>query len=241
MDSKTYKEAIAADPKAPIDLSDLSAAERAEAARFREEMLELDAKIAGALSIDVPELALPELPAIDEGSNVVDMPNRQKRAWLTPTWIGLAASIAVVALFGAKFLGEPDTYSSLADELIAHLDHEPQALRVTDVAVSERTLARVVSNGRAELDAGIGLVTYAQSCVINGRTVPHLVIQGKLGPITLLLLPDEHVKSAVPIEGDAINGVILPVGKGSIAIIGERDENLGNIEKQVIDSVTWSI
>ena len=241
MDSKTYKEAIAADPNAPIDLGDLSESERAEAERFRQEMLELDAKIASALSIDVPELKLPELPAIEVGSNVVDMPKRQKRALSPPAWIGIAASIAVVALLGTKFLGEPATYPSLADELLAHLDHEPQALRVTDVAVSERTLAKVVSTGRAELDSGIGLVTYARSCVINGKTVPHLVIQGQLGPITLLLLPDEHVKSAVPIEGDAINGVILPVGNGSIAIIGERDENLSNIEQQVIDSVTWSI
>ena len=241
MDSKTYKETIAADPSAPFDHSGLSADERAAADAFRDEMLLLDAKIIKALSIDVPGMTMPELPAIGEGSNVVDMPKKKKPALGVPAWIGIAASFAIVALFGARFLGEPATYPSLAAELVAHLDHEPQALRVTSVAVSERTLAKVVSTGRAEIDAGVGLVTYARTCTINGKSVPHLVIQGKLGPITLLLLPDEQVDRAVPVEGAGINGVILPVGDGSIAIIGERDENLSEIEQQVIDSVTWSI
>ena len=44
------------------------------------------------------------------------------------------------------------------------------------------------------------------------------------------------------IDGESINGVILPVGDGSIAIIGERDENLERTSKnESVDSVTWSI
>jgi hypothetical protein len=34
--------------------------------------------------------------------------------------------------------------------------------------------------------------------------------------------------------------VILPVGDGSIAIIGEIDERLDRIEAQVLKSVSWS-
>ena len=42
----------------------------------------------------------------------------------------------------------------------------------------------------------------------------------------------------VPIEGDSINGVILPVGGGSVAIIGQRDEKLDAIQKNIVNSVT---
>ena len=42
------------------------------------------------------------------------------------------------------------------------------------------------------------------------------------------------------LEGENIRGVILPVGKGSIAIIGPREESLERVEKSVLDSVTWS-
>lgn len=241
MNSRDYKELIAADPTAPFDDSALTADERASAAAFRAEMQALDATIARALAIEVPDLNMPELPATDGDENVVNMPIRTKPRFSTPAWIGIAASFAIAAVLGVRFLADDTVYPSLAAEVVAHLDHEPQALRPGSGPVAERSLQNVVSKSGAEIDGGIGLVTYARSCVINGKTIPHLVIQGKLGPITLLLLPDEQVDRAVPVEGAGINGVILPVGDGSIAIIGERDENLSEIEQQVIDSVTWSI
>jgi len=105
---------------------------------------------------------------------------------------------------------------------------------------SHRRLARVVPADVATMNHDAGLITYAQSCIINGKEVPHLVIQGKNGPVTVLLMPDEMVDGAVKIEGESINGVILPVGNGSIAIIGEEDERLDIIQESVMHSVSWS-
>ena len=48
------------------------------------------------------------------------------------------------------------------------------------------------------------------------------------------------ISAAIPLIGENINGVILPVGAGSIAIIGVRDERLEEIEKSVVNSVMWS-
>ena len=59
--------------------------------------------------------------------------------------------------------------------------------------------------------------------------------------MTLLLMPDEAIDGAVSLEEEGVNGVILPVGDGSIAIIGESEERLDEIEEQVVDSVTWTI
>ncbi len=241
MQYQDYKQAIAADPNAEFDAGALSDEDRAAAEAFRDEMLALDEKIAKALAIDVPELDLPELPDLDRDENVVHMPIRTKPRFTAPAWIGIAASVAVVAVLGARFLGSDPSYPSLAAEVVAHLDHEPYALEVTDEAVPEQRLTSVVHRSGAEVDAGVGLVTYAQSCIINGKTVPHLVIQGKLGPITLLLMPDEKVDGAQSLAGENVNGVILPVGDGSIAIIGEREENLDDVRERVVDSVTFSI
>ena len=85
-----------------------------------------------------------------------------------------------------------------------------------------------------------GLITYARTCVINGREVPHLVIQGERGPVTVLLLPEEKVSGAQELMGDNINGVLLPVGDGSIAIIGERDEPLQRIREKLVRSAAWT-
>jgi hypothetical protein len=195
----------------------------------------LDALIARALRIEVPELRLPELPPLSGASKVSTLPVRRLS---TPLWLGLAASIVIAAVLGIRMLTQETAYPSLAAEIIAHLDHEPQALAAGNEAVADWRLDTVVG-AYAEMDTGIGLVTYARTCVIDGHAVPHLVIQGERGPVTLILLPDKSIDAAVPIEGENIHGVILPVGSGSIAIIGERDEALDQIEKRVIQSMQW--
>lgn len=237
MNCKDYKEAIAADPTQQFDGASHAAACES-CATYRDEILALDQKIAAALDIPLPELLVPELPPIDESDvKVVNLPFGRGRL-RTSAWIGLAASVLLATVLGVRFFSQDVVYPSLADEIIAHLDHEQRSRRVTNKAVSERKLAKVVEDDVAEMD--IGLITYANSCVINGKSIPHLVIQGERGPITLLLLPDEMIDRAVELDGVGITGVILPVGKGSIAIIGERDEPLDSIQKQLVNSVKWS-
>jgi hypothetical protein len=159
-----------------------------------------------------------------------------------PSWIAIAASFALAAIVGVQFLAN-DSISdqALAEEILAHVDHEPWAMQVTDVSVSGERLIDVMAVNRGTMNPEIGLVSYAQSCVINGNTIPHLVIQGRNGPITLLLMPDEMISTQVQLEGKGINGVILPVGNGSIAIVSDRDFDLEEIRERVVNSVEWSI
>ncbi len=196
-----------------------------------------EATIKAALEIEVPELVMPELPEIDT-DKVVSLDSR--RRFGAPTWFAMAASFALVAIVVVQLFGTHPHYDSLAEEIVAHLDHEPYALRVTDKPVSDARLDRIVPANIANLDHSGGLITYAQSCEINGKMVPHLVIQGESGPVTVLLMPDERIESAEALEGEGINGVLIPVGNGSIAIIGEKDENLDDIRRNVTNSVTWS-
>ncbi len=59
--------------------------------------------------------------------------------------------------------------------------------------------------------------------------------------MTLLLMPDETVSGAVPLTGESVDGVILPHGDGSIAIIGAREERIEELSERVVESVEWSI
>jgi hypothetical protein len=196
----------------------------------------LDAKIGRALALNVPELDLPDLPDIDT-SNVTALPRRRLGA---PAWLAIAATVTLAAFVGFRTLddGLPRD-ATLADQILAHLSHEPYALRVTDKAVSEQRLARVVPATVATMDPNTGLITYAQSCRINGHDVPHLVMQGKYGPVTILLMPEEAVSGNSEFMDENVNGVILKVGDGSIAIIGGKEESLKNIEERIKNSVTW--
>ena len=197
----------------------------------------LDLKIAKALQIDVPPLVMPELPDIDT-AQVTSLPARKRPTKLI--WFAVAATVVLATSITVRMSSMFQTYDSLAEEVLAHLDHEPGALQITDVAVTDQRLERAVPAALAVFDRDASLITYAQPCVINGNNVPHLVIQGEYGPVTILLMPDEAVAEATPLDGENVKGVILPVGKGSIAIIGDRQEVLESIQKNVVNSVTWT-
>jgi hypothetical protein len=244
MNCEDYREAIAADPSESFEHGAGHAVACESCSALKAEMLALDVMIASALAIDVPQLKMPDLPRLDEDDDkVVNLPFRRTAKLSAPTWLGIAASFVLAAVIGLQFIGDGGAGADqlLAEQVLAHVDHEPWALKVTNVAVSEEQFAQVVNPAIGTMDRGVGLVSYAQTCVINGMKIPHLVIQGEKGPITLLLMPNETVSGPVSLTGESVNGVILPVGNGSIAIIGERDEPIQDLEKRVVDSVEWSI
>lgn len=237
MNCNNYRDAIAADPSQSFDGA--THADECQACLiFRDEMLTLDNNILRALRVDTPELSMPELPNLDAvDTKVANLPFKGRVS--RPVWIGLAASIVLATVLGVQFLTKPVIYPSLGAEIIAHLDHEPRAVRVIDKAVSHRRLAKAINADVETMDTDLGLITYARTCVINGKKIPHLVMQGVLGPITLLLLPDEMVDSPVSLQGEGIEGVILPVGDGSVAVIGERGESLDKVKQNLRNSVKW--
>ena len=260
MNCDKYREGVAAEPSSTDgDSHELQCASCRE---YRKDMQAFDRNIAEALALPVPDLVLPDLPDIESLENVqsdsditnsdkpgYDEPSNDKskvvtlhkpRRIMAPTWLAIAAAVSFAAIIGVRVYDNSVSYDSLADEILAHLDHEPHAMRVTDEAVPDRRLTRVVPADVAVMDHDAGLITYAEVCIINGNKVPHLVVQGERGPVTILLMPDETIKEPVEIQGDNIGGVLLPVGDGSIAIIGDMEENLERIQNEVKVSVTWS-
>lgn len=246
MNCDEYREAIAADPSESFPGGAAHAAGCEECRNYRQEMRALDERIARALAIDVPEFRMPELPPIeaDSGGRALAGLRASRLRAAPPLWMGLAAAVVVAAVLVAGFPERERGGQDLVDQIMAHMDHEEASRRVTSVPVATETLNEVVSRRVSGMDHDIGLITYAMSCVINGRTVPHLVIQGNRGPVTLILLPEETIESSIPLSGDNVHGVLLPVGSGSIAVIGQREDQLdeiGYIGQKLAESVEWNI
>ena len=235
MNCEEYREAIAADPA--FDGGASHVAECSSCQAYQREVQALNIRIAKAMLIDVPELRMPELPDIDT-SGVTALPARKRS--MAPVWFAIAATVVLATSISVRMSGVFESHDSLAAEVLAHIDHEPGALRATNAVVSDDQLARAVPALLATYERGESLITYAQPCVINGNTVPHLVVQGQYGPITILLMPDEKIAEATTLDGENVKGIIIPVGDGSIAIVGDRNEPLEAIKKNVVNSVTWT-
>jgi hypothetical protein len=54
-----------------------------------------------------------------------------------------------------------------------------------------------------------------------------------------MLLPDEEVEQAMPIDEDGFLGVIVPVDGGSIAVVGAQSAYPAQIEREFVDAVEW--
>ncbi|MDA0706841.1 MAG: DUF3379 family protein [Proteobacteria bacterium] len=236
MNCEDYQQAVGADPSFEGGIEHRSDCARCQA--YRSDMLALEARIRSALALDVPVLVTPTLDDVAT-ENVVTLLARRRVT--RPTWFAAAATVLLAVFVGLRFGGDAETSADeLAIEVLAHVSHEPGALRITDLAVDDEHLNNVVPLRIAAMDHRAGLITFAETCPINGKDIPHLVIQGRTGPVTILLLPDEKVSGVIELNDEHRQGVILPVGDGSVAIIGGKEEQLEKIQEQVLNSVQWS-
>jgi hypothetical protein len=52
-------------------------------------------------------------------------------------------------------------------------------------------------------------------------------------------MPQEKLDAPERIGNGVLSGVLLPVGDGSIAIVGENPQDLERLEETMKNSVTW--
>lgn len=206
MNCLEYRRTIGAEPHLVNAELQSHARACAACAEFGAQMRLLDQRVAAALRIPVPA-PLAAAPAA--------------RHWSRAP-LAIAASLLVTVALGAILWLTLPT-AALADDVIAHMEHEPQALLASE-PVPESALAHLLSNSAMRTHGSMGRVTYARSCWFRGHFVPHLVVDEGRGPVTVLLLAHENVARPVHFAAHGFTGVIVPAGRGSIAVL-TRDES----------------
>ncbi len=208
------------------------AAHRAECEsceRYAVELADFDNLIRQAMAVPVPEKL---------GGQATETVRRAPR----PRILALAASLvlAVGAGFAAWQFGGGD---ALSDELIAHIYHEPDLLLLTaDTVEPVETVDTVLRRANVSLKHDIGAVAHAGLCYFRGKLVAHLVVAGKDGPVTVMLLPDEHVDEPTRIREDGFEGTIVPLERGgAVAVIGTQGEDTEPVETRFSEAVEWRI
>ena len=185
------------------------------AAHLRQ-LLAMDATILRALKVPVP----PERKAGDLSPRASVVP---AAVFANPRrWYALAASILGGVLVGVV-LWTSGPRNALARDVLGHIAHEPEALVATRVPADSAKVQEILGTAGVRLRSDMGLVSYAMSCSFRGHDVPHLVVQTSGGPVTVLVLRDEHVRRPMKFHEGKVVGIIGPEGPGSIAVIGGSD------------------
>lgn len=230
MNCLEYRKAVAAEPaRTDQALTDHEAACRACAA-FSHKTRALDEVLKAALAVDVPDNLAAKILLSRAG----------QRRRVAPGLVALAATL-VLGVGVAAMLWLANSASALPEAVMAHVKHEPNLLLLVDDQVSFAKVNTVLARGRVSLNGDIGTVQHAGLCPFRGNLVPHLVVTGERGPVTVLLLRDEIVTEAQPIDEEGFKGVIIPAGRGSIAIVGIEDEPLEGVKTKFVQSIEWSI
>lgn len=121
---------------------------------------------------------------------------------------------------------------SLDESVLAHVLDERDLL-ATRGSIPATDVANILRTAGVVLKKEVGEVHYAGVCQIRQHAGGHLIMPGRYGPVTVLLLPKESVANRRSVAAHGFHGVIVPVGHGSMAILGEPGEEIGQLEERL--------
>lgn len=198
---------------------------RACASRLRRAK-RLDALIGAALRVDVPDA---------EASQHIALTRRRRPR----RWAAVAAGVLVACGIGAGlWLAAPER-PALAMEVADHVRGEPAALLAGSPEIDLGRIRAILASYGIRLDEGIGAITYFRMCPFHGASVPHLVIRGPEGLVTVLFLIDKQTGKTAGFELGDFAGEIVPAGSGSIAIVGYDRPPTRAEERRIVGAVHW--
>ncbi len=153
--------------------------------------------------------------------------------------MALAASLVLSIGVGLVFWTlRPEP--SLAAGVLDHVAHESASWSEVTPMTAAATTA-VLAGAGVSLDPADTTVTYARSCLFNGHWVPHLVVQTTAGPITVMVLNQEHTAARQSFRQNGYSGILVPVpGGGTLAVIAQGDPDLDAVARALGPHLHWT-
>jgi hypothetical protein len=214
------REALGAEPYAQSTDLQTHLGSCPECALFQREMTSLEADIRRALELGPPLPGATARPLA---------PSPRWRGW------ALAATLLLAMLGTLLAVRSSD---SLAHDVVAHVILEPESWK-SPWPLNEAAVDEVLRPAGVALASRQNRVVYARTCLFRGHSVPHLVVQTWQGPVTVLILREEHVESARDFHEGAFTGVLAPAPHGSIAVLAKGNAPMAEVARELKDSVRW--
>jgi hypothetical protein len=148
----------------------------------------------------------------------------------------LAASVVLaVMMAGGVWLLRPQP--ALAGEVVRHIVHEAASWDHQQL-LPRAEFDAVLGAAGVEIDSAMPVV-YAAACPFRGRRVPHFVVRTATGPVTVMLLRHEKVSKRTRFAESGMQGMLVPAGEGSIAIVSRSGEAPESLAQEIAGGVRW--
>lgn len=227
MQHSEFRQLAGAHPQHLGPAAQAHAGQCAECAEYLAQMRQLDSLMKRAMEVPAPV-----------SGNVTPMRTVVLKNRTPARVFALAASMLLAVMVGAG-IWIASSRDTLAADVIVHVREEPDAMVATDKRVTQAELDDVLRRAGVRLKSGTQTVSVARTCPFRGKTIPHLVVQTRAGPITVLVLGDEHLTSARAFDEQGYAGILRPSGRGAVAIIANSPAALDEAAAQVEAAVEW--
>jgi len=169
------------------------------------------------------------------GQTTATRRSRFRNGWL----MALAATVVIGVGLTALLL--PGANADIGEYVVDHIRHEPQAMSAMEI-VSQDEVSTLFSYYGVELAGNVGEVTFAAPCAMYKGAGVHLVMRSEEGaPITVMYMPEVNIKDRVNLELHGFDGVVMPLTRGVLAVVGYEGQALGGVENLVRSALNIGI
>lgn len=231
MDELEFRRKVMSDPKLrDNDLLDMLASNESHA-KFADEILQLDKHLTQAFKVDVPDDLADKIlfrqTALLADQKVIHAPFVRKA-------MAIAASIAFSAglLIGQIQWGNlfiSPAHASLSEMAVQHVIHEEAFVNRLDEQANMQQINAKMQPFAYQMHGDFPYhVYYLNHCGFGQENALHIVFQGQKGKVTLFFTLIDSQKTS-QFKDDNMTGLIQPIGKASLILVGENGEDLSNI------------
>jgi len=235
MDCLEFRRLLGSEPRVtdPAARAHLESCARCQDAYARAQALE--ARIAGALAIAVPE-GLADRVLLAQLTEA-----RQRRAkGFRYGWVALAAAAVLVVAVGLFVRREGAIGQALPDLVIAHVNGEERG------AMDRRAPVPAADVDRAFADRGVHLasvpegVTYVHKCPVGGYPTVHMVMPYDNKPVAVIYVTRYRAPGITNFERGAWEGREVPIADGTLVMVGPSAGGFDRIEHEWRDALQGS-
>ncbi len=183
---------------------------------------EFERKLEGATNIQPPEQLLADILALTEQQTHQPQASKGRNTWLMAS----AATIFMAVGAGSVLLWQQQQYSSIEDYVQKHVAYDGESVlrdAIGSLGVSQQQVSRAMSKYATLNPELLATIQYIKTCPTpNGKGV-HFVISTNDGPITVIYMPETSGEDVQPFSVNSQRAHIIPLDRGSIAIIAGSD------------------
>jgi len=202
-----------------------------------------DKKLTNAIEVQVPEglesrILMAQRMIDADTSNVHILKPRSKPSKTNSNnsymWLSLAAGLvlAIGLSIGTYQLGESH---GLEQHVFAHVNEDLYALDRND-NIQLASFNKMYSAHGIKGTNQIGTIKYAGNCPVNGKTVPHFVLDFNGHSLTVAYLPGENL-SKRSINSEHFDGVVVGAEKGSFMILSSDQKLSKDMQEYALNSI----